>query len=280
MISRVSIIGIPIFIVGLILLLLFTVIGVAMGPFIVTGNKLVTTVEIQPSTSETVEIIPDGAIIGAHPLHVIIKTTFIIQYSGDYNCRISVVYSPSDPGLQTGLLRNAVEMYGNHPQNHEQRSISGTVPPSYATRSYRVYLEIENRGVSSITIGERLVQIRFTLYSTILPAILTIIGLIVTILGLTVFKGGPAAPKRKAAATPGGWEPTLQWGSGSSTSTEQTTTKRPKMAIKSPKPAKTKQKKVVRKAVPSGGAQQSCKFCGKKVPASAFFCPHCYGKLR
>ena len=100
--------GIPIFIVGLILLLLFTVIGVAMGPFIVTGNKLVTTVDIQPSTSETVEIIPDGAIIGAHPLHVIIKTTFIIVYSGDYNCRISVVYSPSDPGLQTGLLRNAV----------------------------------------------------------------------------------------------------------------------------------------------------------------------------
>jgi hypothetical protein len=279
MISRVSIIGIPIFLVGLVLLLLFTVIGVAIGPFIVTGEKIYPQVTIQPSTSETVEIMQGGAEIGTHPLHVIIKAHFIIQYSGDYNCRVSILYVPSEPGSQSEFLRIGVEMDGDNIRNWEQKSLSGTVPPGYASRRYRVNLEIENLGSSDIRIGERLVELRFTLYSTVLPALLAVIGLIVTILGFTVFKGGPAAPRRKVV-TPGGWEPTLQWGGGSSSSTEPTSAKRPKMAIKSTKPAKTGQKKVVRKAGPSGGAQQSCKFCGKNVPTSAFFCPHCYGKLR
>ena len=116
------------------------------------------------------------------------------------------------------------------------------------------------------------------MYSTYLPALITIIGLVVTVLGFTVLKGGPAVPKRKAVA-PGGWEPTLQWGGGAA-GTGGTETKRPRMAIKSAKSPKTTKKKVVRKAVPAGGATQSCKFCGKSVPASAFFCPNCYGKLR
>jgi hypothetical protein len=280
MVSKVSIVGIPIFLVGLVLLLLFTVIGLVIFPFGTTGARVDGNIIISPSTSQSVDIIEGGAEIGTHPLQVFVKANLIIMFTGDYSCRVSVIYSPSEPGAQTGFLRTGVSWNGNNPNNNEQRSITCTVPASYAGRRYSIYLEIENLGTSDITIGQRMIELRWSLYSTYLPILIVIIGLIVTILGFTVLKGGPAAPKRKKAVTPGGWEPTLQWGGGSSTSSGATTGKRPKMAIKSTKAVKSGQKKVVKKVVPKGGAQQSCKFCGKNVPASAFFCPSCYGKLR
>ena len=280
MVSKVSIVGIPIFLVGLILLLLFTVFGLVVFPFGATGARIDGDIIISPSTSQSVNVIQGGTEIGTHPLQVFIKANFIIQYTDDYSIRVSVIYSPSEPGAQTGFLRTGVSLNGNNPNNNEQRSITCTVPVSYAGRRYSVYLEIENLGTSDITIGQRMIELRFSLYSTYLPALIVIIGLIVTILGFTVLKGGPSTPKRKTAAAPGGWEPTLQWSGGSSTDPGKTTAKRPKMAIKSTKAVKGGQKKVVKKAVPKGGAQQACKFCGKNVPGSAFFCPSCYGKLR
>ncbi len=72
------------------------------------------------------------------------------------------------------------------------------------------------------------------------------------------------------------WEPTLKWRGETPITGE---TKAPKMAIKTTPQPKKKVKKVVKKASPKAGDTKDCKYCGKSVQRSAFFCPHCYGKL-
>ncbi len=276
MISKVTIAGIPVLVTGLILLILFTIVGVIVPPFgnrtnTNYGNDAIDQVFVGPSTAETIDLHLEG--IPSHPTQVYVKARFIFLSAGSYQCNIRLLFSGSVEGSISGDYKTITG-----PES-EERIISATVPIGYSSQSYSIKLDIENTGPNSITVSQRLIEVRFSLYSTYLPALFAIIGLILTILGFTVFKGGPSAPKQKKAVTPGGWEPTLQWGGGSSTSPGTTTGKKPKMAIKSTK-AKSGQKKVVKKVVSKGGAQQSCKFCGKGVPASAFFCPHCYGKLR
>jgi hypothetical protein len=109
-------------------------------------------------------------------------------------------------------------------------------------------------------------------FVAVLPGLMTFAGLAITIGGFIrnyrkLVKGKPAVSVE--------WEPSLQWRS-SSPSEKRT----PKMAIKSVEAPKKAKVKTVKKTVPKGGPQQACKFCGKEAPASAFFCPHCYAKIR
>jgi hypothetical protein len=276
MVSKVTIIGIPIFLVGLIVLTLFTFVGVNLFPFWTTTNteygKEATEFEIiSPFNIETIDLHVEN--LPSHPTQVVIKARFIIgpDSGSGYSCNITLMYYGSIEGrIAKDLIIDRPEM-----NSLEEQSITGNVPLGYSSRSYSIKIEVINTGSNPIRITNRLVEMRFSLYSTYIPAIISLIGVVVIILGLTVLKGEPSVAKRKAVA-PGGWEPTLQWGGGTST-TSTTPKKKPKMAIKS---TKTPTKKKATPTTKGGGGQQACKFCGKNVPSSAFFCPHCYGKLR
>ncbi len=278
MVSKVTIIGIPIFLVGLIVLILFTFVGFKIFPFCVTTNTEYGIDEseheiIDPFTVEIIDLHLESR-IPSHPTQVIIKARFIIgpHTGSDYSCDISLIYSGNE---EDGQIASGTRS-GSGMDRLEEESITGNVPLGYSSRPYTIKLEVINTGSNPIRIGNRFVEIRFTLYSTYIPAIISIIGLIVILLGFTVLKGEPSVDKRKPVA-PTGWEPTLQWG-GTTSTTSTTPKKKPKMAIK---PTETLSK-AGKKATPAatGGGQQACKFCGKNVPTSAFFCPHCYGKLR
>ncbi|MFX0084761.1 MAG: hypothetical protein ACFFAU_03730, partial [Candidatus Hodarchaeota archaeon] len=201
MVSKVTIIGIPIFLVGLIVLILFTFVGVKLFPFWVTTNTEYGIDEsehviIDPFTVETIDMHLESR-IPSHPTQVIIKARFIIgpHTGSDYSCDISLIYSGSEDGQIASGTRSGSGMDGL-----EEGSITGNVPLGYSSRTYTIKLEVINTGSNPIRIGNRFIEIRFTLYSTYIPAIISIIGLIVILLGFTVLKGEPSVAKRKPVA--------------------------------------------------------------------------------
>ncbi|UCE12778.1 MAG: zinc ribbon domain-containing protein [Candidatus Heimdallarchaeota archaeon] len=261
MASRLSIVGIILLVLGGILLIVFTLIlpiTNAQIPLIRGGVGSDSIEDINRFSTRTIDVANvNGGILGMPASFI--KIVYVIgntDRSTDYT--VTVLYNDQDFGVSKSYSEEANVGY-------KTRSFQFTVVAPSSTDEYTLKLRIQNTGSNDITLGSRLVLVTPSLFSTILPILFVIIGLILTIVGF--IKRGPAVPKPRPA--PGGWEPTLQWGGGA---------KQPKMAIKSetaaPKPT---QRKVVKKAA---AGDQSCKFCGKSVPASAFFCPHCYGKLR
>lgn len=266
MISRITIVGLVIIVLSLIPLILVNLIQVPFPLMSSRSPEDKTLVNIAPGSTVTTTLVG----IPGHPLHVQISVVFLLSSSDDIACDISVVYQTEQ--TEDSQIGNTKYIYDDT-GGWRQKSIVRTIPPPYSSRSFSVALRIDNQGSNTITLANRRVTAVFTLTGLILPAIILIIGIILAVFGFIKARG-PAVAKPKAV--PGGWEPTLQWGGGTGGAAAR---KQPKMAIKSTKAPKTA-KKVVKKAAPAGGAQQSCKFCGKSVPASAFFCPHCYGKLR
>jgi len=279
MVSKVSIIGIPIFLSGIVILLLFTVIGVAFYPFgfaapAITGDP----VTVTPGNIETIELTEGNARLPTLPLWAFAKTSFKIESFSDLDFELTLTFEGS---IQQDLFsENIFKFYsgdGSAPTELVKTNTI-TLTPAATSSSYTFTITIRNFGIDDLTIGNRSVKTIYSLTSTIFPLILALIGIVVIIVGFIVSRGKPSTTKRKKqVTTPGGWEPTLQWGGGSA-KTGTTKAKKPRMAIKSTKTSVKTNKKVVQG--PTGGAQASCKFCGKNVPSSAFFCPHCYGKLR
>jgi hypothetical protein len=266
MLSRLSLIGLIILILGSVSLVLFTFLLPQLNiglPLISGAGRSENKVTINSGNSEKVNL----AEIGGHMLWVSVRVTFIIEGSTEYDCTVTLIYDSED--LRNQPISEDINYNEEPGRGYLQKTISTTIMPPASSKTYSLYLDIENDGNEEIKLGDRIVLVTYSLWATVLPVIIAIAGLVVTIVGV-VQSRGPSVPKAKAA--PGGWEPTLQWGGGAA--------KQPKMAIKSTSAKPKKVKKVVKKAAPAGGAQQPCKFCGKPVPASAFFCPHCYGKLR
>lgn len=269
--SKLTVIGLIVLILGSVFLVLFTFLlpqfNIAV-PIIAGSSSQTSTQNISAGNTERIAV----ANVGGHPLWVSIRVTFILQGANQYDCNVKLVYESNNYGRND---ISSVKQYNENPNNNYiQKTITATLMPPYSSTQYDLYLEIENNGNDRIVLGQRVVLVNYSLFSTVMPAIIALVGLILIIIGIVTGRG-PSVVKAKAA--PGGWEPTLQWGGGSGAGAPATT-KQPKMAIKSTKAPKNG-KKVVKKAA-AGGGQQACKFCGKQVAASAFFCPHCYGKLR
>jgi hypothetical protein len=156
--------------------------------------------------------------------------------------------------------------------------MTGTVPPSHTSSSFSITLNIQNTGTGTLELKDRSVQVFYSLWGQILPGLIFVTGLLITIIGIV--RGRRTTVRRPAPVTPG-WEPTLQWSGGArGTRTAAKEDKKSRFSIRSSKQPKTVKRKVVRKAAPAAAGQIGCKFCGKKVSPTAFFCPHCYGKLR
>ncbi|MHA2224405.1 MAG: hypothetical protein ACXAC8_04335 [Candidatus Hodarchaeales archaeon] len=271
MVSKITIIGAPIFVIGLLMFILFTFLGILIiPPFIVSSPQLTDTVTVPAGTTRTVSLMNGN--IGAHPLPLIAKGIFIVESDNGYDATITLMHISELGELSTGVVVNYVD-----PAGSLQKSLQVTLAGQGTSVPFTLSLNVDNTGSNEIRIRTRVVQVTFMLFATFIPIIIALIGFLLIIVGLIAGRGKKAAAAKRPKAVPGGWEPTLQWGGGSGTSS---TAKQPKMAIKSSKAPKKGKKKVVRKVAAPGGGQQGCKFCGKQVATSAFFCPHCYGKLR
>lgn len=272
MVSKLNIIGLVILLLGVIPFILFTFIGLTIPPFVVRGPTQFDSYNVSAGSTQTVDMGPG---VGAHPLPVILKVSFTIDHNDDFDCDVTLLIDSENPGI--GLTALDPKPFSGEGSGRTRKSIQVTLIPPGSSSPFAVDIDVENTGSNSFSIEDRRIQVTFTLWSSVFPAFLAFIGVIITIVGLIQARRGPAVPK-KPKVTPG-WEPTLQWGSSAAGGTK-TAGRKPKMAIKSTKATKPARKTVVRKAAPTSGAQASCKFCGKSVSATAFFCPHCYGKLR
>lgn len=278
MVSKLSKIGIPIFLSGIVLFLLFTVIGVGIFPFSFSSSRA-DTLTVAPGNTEIIELSESNRHLPTFPLWAFVKTSFDISSFNDLIFNTTLRY---DGNFQQELVQDTtIEINpsgGTELIFITKRNVI-TLTPAATSSSYTFTYEIENLGVGTLTIEDRSITVQYSLFTAIFPLLVALIGIIVFIVGFIVSRGKPSTSKRKKQVTTpsGGWEPTLQWGGGSAT-TGTTKTKKPRMAIKSTKTSGKTTKKAVQR--PTGGAQTSCKFCGKNVPSSAFFCPSCYGKLR
>lgn len=263
--SKLSLIGLIVLILGSTFLVLFTFLlpQFNIGLPLVSGTgKSSNLITVNSGQSERINL----GVVSGHPLWVSVRVVFILQDQNDYDCTVTLIYDNADyPNQRISNSFNYVE-YSD--KSYITKTITATIMPPASSSTYNLYLDVDNDG-GDIRVGDRMVLVTYSLFATIFPALIAIAGLIITIVGFVMGRG-PSVPKARPA--PGGWEPTLQWGGGAAA-------KQPKMAIKSTTAPPKQVKKVVKKAAP-GGVQQSCKFCGKPVPASAYFCPHCYGKLR
>lgn len=271
MVPRALMVGIPILLIGFALFGLFGIIGVDIPPFsATTGSVTPSDNQVNPSSSSDVLLVGN---VPSHPFFVAVKVQFLIDSGFNIDCDVSLFYQSSDENVYAQIPGTQKMIYS---EGLTKGVISTQIGPSYAGRGFKLYLSVYNHGQGAVTITQSRVDLQFTLFSHVFPVLLTLIGGIVSILGFVRGRKGPIKAEKPVTT---GWEPTLQWGASSGTTKAQANVNKSKLAIKSIKTPKA-EKKVVKKAVPAGGAQIACKFCGKQVSASAFFCPHCYGKLR
>ncbi|UCG02190.1 MAG: zinc ribbon domain-containing protein [Candidatus Heimdallarchaeota archaeon] len=277
MVSKLMVAGIIVLILGGFLFVLFTLLfpmlGIALYPFYTTTGSQARNETISRNDRVQIDLTPGSPGIPRVLLPLLgvqLKASFYLQgVGGGWECDAVLVYNGDQDIDIDGTDRTFSGNTGGE-GGRVLATIYTSINAGAASANYDLSVEIDNTGDSRISMLASRVDITYTLFAQIIPALLAIAGLVVTIVGVVTSRR-PSVPKAKAA--PGGWEPTLQWGGGAAA-------KQPKMAIKSTTAQPKKVKKVVKKAAPAGGAQQPCKFCGKPVPASAYFCPHCYGKLR
>ncbi|MCK4849549.1 MAG: zinc ribbon domain-containing protein, partial [Candidatus Heimdallarchaeota archaeon] len=215
------------------------------------------------------------------PFFTSVKVSVLLQSDSPYTCEIVLMYESNSIPIarEIGGTAKNIENQGGVGV-YKQITITAMISPEAASEDFTISLKLRNTGAGIITVSHRRVDVVYSLFGLVLPGLIILIGLVLTVVSFVI--GKKSSPRTRKRATPGGWEPTLQWsgGSGASKSKNSSSKKRSKMAISSIKGKSGKKTKIVKRSVPQGGAQVGCKFCGKQVAQSAFFCPHCYGKLR
>jgi len=271
------ILGIILLLIGILLFSVINVFGFAFPPFGGRTQEEVTPVQVGAFLEDVVFIgaVPEHPVI---PFFTNVKATFLIQSDFPFSCNVILMFeSASVPTAQEIGGSQSITGQGG---DYKQVTISTMISPQAASESFTIRLKLDNTGSNAISVATRRVDVVYTIFGIGIPGLLMLIGIILTVVSFV--KGKQSSPKVKKRAGPGGWEPTLQWsgGSGASESRSKSGKKKPKMAISSTKGKGGKKTRIVKKTVPQGGAQVGCKFCGKQVMRSAFFCPHCYGKLK
>ncbi len=237
-----------------------------------------------PSNGTYVDILLGEVNNPIHPFTTYLSAIYGLKCeNGQLTAKTMLLYSDSSTGLgQIPWTENTYFLNSESGESEITRSITYSLNGKYAARKYSIYLrvscDINHINTGNLTLEYRELKANFMFFTTILPSLSGFAGIIVMIAGFIINYRKMA--KGKQPTIKPGWEPTLQWG-GSSTSKKQLE-KTPRMAIKTKKSSsKSKTKKtIVKKEVPISGQTIACKFCGKMMPKSAFFCPHCYGKIR
>ena len=260
-------IGGAVFGVGFLIILLTGIVGVAIPPFTLGTGWVVQDQYVNGHSELDITAVSQVS----HPFFTLCEVKITITSDSSYQCYLALVYESRD-GLISSDIGFSGEISGAALEI-QTYTFSTMISNAASARGYSLLIRVQNSLGSQIQVTRTQASITFSMFALIFPGIITLIGGVLIIFGFMKGRGAPSIKQPKPVS---GWEPTLQWG-GSSGSTSR----RPKMAIKSsdkkaPQPKKT----VVKKVTPAGGSQTSCKFCGKQVPTTAFFCPHCYGKLR
>jgi len=267
--------------------------------FIVIGLSFIIGISVQviplPFLSEThtnttpSDVIPvDGSYIDIpviegkqHPFFMQISIKLIIKppSSGDYyHITGQIIYSNSK-GIN-GTVPYTGGSWGLSGNDDLHISHNFMIASKYSSTSFSLYARFQGEpvtdGTNDFYVESVNVKINYIMLMSVLPFLCFIFGIVLVIAGLIAGKIR-SSKKPKIIPVDVGWEPSLRWGGSGG---DGDAAKAPKMAIKAPVKKKVKTKKVVKKAVPKGDPQRGCKFCGKQVPRSAFFCPHCYGKLQ
>lgn len=283
MVSIYTKVGVALFALGIIITFLVVAIHVPI-PFMIGKYGQSISMEPIPINGSYVDIQIPGSY--SHPfssIQLTIKSTILGEPGEELWGTVKLLYS--NPGKDIfGELPASSSFYLNSDGtgNEQQLTTSMSLSQKYASSSFSLYLRIkcdpdfapESEYTGSLYLKECEMEVLYTLFAMILPPIFTLIGSAVCIGGFFINYRRLAKPKAKAV--PDGWEPSLRMG----TAFEPKEKRAPKMTIKPTKSKEKPTKKVAKKAVPKGGPQQACKYCGKNVSTSAFFCPHCYGKLR
>jgi hypothetical protein len=278
MVSISRILGILLLIIGILSFTLINVAGLAFMPFGGSTPPEVDSIQIGGLAN-------DDIFVGTVPQHPMfefftnIQITFELQSDNEYSCNVELLFESESipiPQAIDGSSRN----YGPEPSGTTTKAISTMISPQAAREAFTISLRINNMGSNPITVSSRQVNVVYTFFGMVIPGLILLLGVILTVVSFV--RGRSASPKVKKRTAPGGWEPTLQWGGSSAASGTKTKVakKRPKMGISSTRGKSEKKTRIVKKTVPQGGTQLGCKFCGKPVPQNAFFCPHCYGKLK
>jgi len=269
--------------VGFIVIVLSFIIGISVLvlplPFFSETHTNTTPSEVIPVDGSYIDIpIIEGK---QHPFFMQISIELIIKApsSGDYyHTSGQIIYSNSK-GIN-GSVPYTDGSWGV--SGNEDLHISHTfvIASKYSSTSFSLYARFQGDpvtdGTNDFYVESVNVKINYLMLMSVLPFLCFILGIVLVIAGIIAGKIRPSK-KPIIKTVDVGWEPSLQWrGSGGG----EDAAKAPKMAIKAPVKKKVKTKKVVKKAVPKGDLQRGCKFCGKPVSRSAFFCPHCYGKLQ
>jgi len=269
--------------VGLIVIVLSFIIGISVMilplPFLSETHTNTTPSDVIPVDGSYIDIpVIEGK---QHPFPMQINIELVIKApsSGDYYQTSSQIIYSNSQGIN-GTVPYTESSWGQSGNDDLHISHYFMIASKYSSTSFSLYARIQGDpvtdGTNDFYVESVNVKINYVVLMTILPLICLILGIVLVIAGLIAGKIRPSK-KPKIKPVDAGLEPSLQWG-GSSRSGD--TVKTPRIAIKTPVKKKAETKKVVKKAVPKGDPQRACKFCGKSVPRSAFFCPHCYGKLQ
>ena len=183
MVSKVSIIGIPIFLVGIVLLLLLTLVGVPIYPLGYSNGRsdLVT---ITPGSTQTIELTEGNARLPTLPLWAFAKTSFRIGSFDDLNFTLTLRF---EGNIQQDLLTENV--FKSYLDGDLTKTNAITLTPEATSSGYTFTISIINHGSDDLTIGNRSVKTIYSLTSTILPLIVALIGIVVIIVGFIVSRG-------------------------------------------------------------------------------------------
>ena len=274
MASKLSVLGIGLLIIGILVFSVFNIVWIVFPPF---GGR---TTDVSTEVAISAGTVDGEALVGrvpASPLMLNLKVVFIFSADNAFHCDFHLFIKNENYPHPGAALDGTLRSY-DKPEGTARKKISlSFFDPLSIGQAFDLYIKVNNHGSSTIRIlTRRIVVVQFL--GVLTPVLLALTGAIVAVVGLR--QGSAPKQKRRKTAPAGGWEPTLQWSGGASGAKPSSNKKRPKMAISSTKGKPTQKRTVVKKAVPKGGAQAGCKFCGKQVPSNAFFCPHCYGKLR
>ncbi len=194
-----------------------------------------------------------------------------------------LIYETTDGQISGQVPYTNWDFYTAGGSSEDFRSFS--ISSKYASSKFNLYLRINQFSPTPqpANVDYVKVYIIYWFWAMVVPYMSFFTGIIILVGGF-IYNRRPSK-RRKGAPQPVGWEPSLQW--GSSTTRDQQPSPKKESRFKIPKLPKKPSFKRAEKPVgatkaptrPTGG-QMACKYCGKAVTPGAFFCPHCYGKLK
>jgi len=188
-----------------------------------------------------------------------------------------LIYETTDGEVYGQVPYTNWGFYVSEGSTQEWRSCS--LNSKYANHKFNLYLRIsgDQSNPTIAKVDEIEVDVIYWFWFAVIPSFASISGIIILIGGF-IYNRRPSIRRKKIQ--PVAWEPSLQWGGS-----------QPKEPVKEKSPSRFKRPAFGTKAktIPPpttkgtsrpSGTQNACKYCGKPVSPGAYFCPHCYGKLK